>query len=313
MEHNPKYTNLAFEGGGVNGIAYCGALQEMTAQYDPRFVDHTVNYAGSSVGSIVSSALAAGASLEYLEKKMRGINFEEFCDDSWGVVADAWRVATEFGFYKGERLRDFIGETMHELTGNRDITLAQLYSRGRNLVVTGTEVTKGGAETRYFSRLTKPDAMVKDVVRISSSFPLFFKAVNWDKKLWVDGGLLYNYPVGVFDTKRYCHGGFNHETLGFKIVSHTDAEEYEDAKFEDDDSDDAGSKPSNLKDFCVSMGEAVYDQCQRVYISPRDWERTVKINVGNSSSMNFNLTTAEKDALIEAGKKGAREFLAAKK
>ncbi len=307
-----KYTNFAFEGGGVNGIVYCGALAELTAVYDPRFVSDAVNFSGSSVGSIVSSALAAGASVDYLEKKMRGINFEDFLDDSWGLVRDSVRVFTEFGFYKGEKLRDFVGDVMHELTGDSNITLAQLHSRGRNLVVTGTEVNNGYSKTRFFSRITRPDAMVKDVVRISSSFPLFFKTVDWEGKTWVDGGLLHNYPIGVFDTSRYCADGFNQATLGFKIMSKAE-EPSEDSRYEDDSMDAVDTRPRNLKEFCMSMGEAVYEQCQRVYINPKDWSRTVKIDVGTASSMDFRLSSSEKDTLIEAGRRGAREFLRDKK
>jgi len=49
-----RFLNLVFQGGGVRGVAYAGALQELPAS----FRVHTV--AGASAGSIVAALLAIG-------------------------------------------------------------------------------------------------------------------------------------------------------------------------------------------------------------------------------------------------------------
>jgi len=344
------YTNFAFEGGGVNGVAYCGAIQEMTALLDPRFVDKTVNFAGSSVGAIFAAGLAAGASNDYIERKMRSIDFNSFRDDSMFCAANIYRVVNEYGFYKGDVLEEFMGEMMHELTGDANITLKRL---PKNLVVTGTEVNQNGCTTRYFSRVHYPEMQAKKACRISGSFPLFFRSLTWGDRRWVDGGLLNNYPVAVFDTPRYVHGVeryrdttqvvtrahsdgvlakmkahdeetangsldcshtrvkcdyFNNATLGFKIINSGESEDTVDFLYEDEP-EDRSPQPANLCAFAESMAGAVYDQCQNLYIKPRDWDRTVRVNVGDSSSLNFDLTSEQKDKLIECGRVGAREFI----
>lgn len=311
MAFTPVYKNLVFEGGGVNGVGYCGSLRAFEEAYNGTFLKNIKNVAGSSVGSIVSCALAAGASVDYLTDKMTKLDFESLMDDNWGICQDMYRVVTEYGFYKGDALHDFIGVTMQELTGDANITFQRLYDvKGKNLVVTGTNVNR--QETVYFSKNTRPNMRVSDAVRISSSFPLFFRSILLDDCYWVDGGLLNNYPIGVFDTKRYCADGFNRETLGFKIVSTPDEDKYEDPdEYEDENDAPPVAKINNLKDFSLAMGNAVYDGCQRVHIKPNDWQRSVLVDVGNSSSLNFKLTTDEKKALVAAGYRGAQEYLAA--
>lgn len=355
------YTNFAFEGGGVNGVAYCGAIREFNDSYDPRFSDKAVNFAGSSVGSIIAAGLAAGASHDYIERKMRSIDFEAFKDESSFCVSNINRLMSEYGFYKGDAVEQFLGDMMHDLTGDADVKFSGL---PKNLVVTGTEVTDAGCVTRYFSRVTQPDMPVKRACRISSSYPLFFRSVEYHGRRWVDGGLLYNYPIGVFDTPRYVrravdiaprsstvttlhrtasmltgthkHGGsdggahktqnmhdskkspietvktldyFNRDTLGFKLITTTEADDYVNYRYEDEPLEPA-SPPSGIKSFCGALGGAVYDQCQRAHVGPRDWERTVRIDVTGMSSLNFSLTGAEKEDLIRRGREGAKAFMA---
>ena len=99
------------------------------------------------------------------------------------------------------------------------------------------------AEERYF----RPDMPVAEAVRISMSIPLFFTAKKrvhpqmGFRCVYVDGGVLNNFPVKLFDRKKYvvdlqkfCEvdyyqavnknsGGnpyvYNKETLGFRLDS----------------------------------------------------------------------------------------------
>ena len=83
---------------------------------------------------------------------------------------------------------------------------------GVDLVVTGTNVSKN--RSAYFSVGYTPDFSVAEAVAISMSIPLLFKPVLIDgdvnryaspeynesyRGLWVDGGMLNNYPIHAFD------------------------------------------------------------------------------------------------------------------
>lgn len=38
-------------------------------------------------------------------------------------------------------------------------------------------------------------------IRISTSVPLYFTPIQFDNKLWVDGGIIDNYPIHLFKNK----------------------------------------------------------------------------------------------------------------
>lgn len=53
----PAYTNLVFEGGGIRGVAYAGALQELEAR---NVLDSIGQCGGTSVGAVAAMLMALG-------------------------------------------------------------------------------------------------------------------------------------------------------------------------------------------------------------------------------------------------------------
>ena len=112
---------------------------------------------------------------------------------------------------------------------------------GVDLVVTGTNVSKN--RTAYFSVGYTPDFSVAEAVAISMSIPLIFKPVLIDgdvnrsaspeynenyRGLWVDGGMLNNYPIHAFDNTNRVFGlTFQNNTNsvgGFTVATPTTEE-----------------------------------------------------------------------------------------
>ncbi len=67
-------------------------------------------------------------------------------------------------------------------------------ARGVDLRVVGTDLVT--REPEVFSAATSPHVGVARAVRMSMSIPLFFAAVRDGDRLFVDGGVARNYPVG---------------------------------------------------------------------------------------------------------------------
>ena len=61
----------------------------------------------------------------------------------------------------------------------------------------GTNITK--SETTYMDHIHTPKMSVAKGVRISSCIPLMFKPVKIDNELYVDGGLVKNLDLNMFD------------------------------------------------------------------------------------------------------------------
>ena len=169
-----NFDNFIFEGGGIRGIAFGGALKFAD---DHDLIKNIIRFAGSSAGSIVAAGLAVGYSGSEIIQILHKTNFEDFKDDDKFVIFDVYRFINEYGVYKGEKFLEWIGNIFKTKTGNADITFKEVYERyGKELVVTGTNVNR--YMTRYFHHRKDPNMPVRLAVRISMSIPVFFKAVK---------------------------------------------------------------------------------------------------------------------------------------
>ncbi len=119
------FRNLVFEGGGVKGIAYIGALQKMEQR---GILTGIRRVGGTSAGAITAVLVALDYSLAEIDNILRTLNFKKFMDDSWGVVRDTDRLLNQFGWYKGDFFRDWIGEIIKAKTGNSESTFNDAFN-----------------------------------------------------------------------------------------------------------------------------------------------------------------------------------------
>ena len=194
------FKNLIFEGGGVKGIAYVGALQELEGR---GIMKNIKRVGGTSAGAINAVLLALGYTLKETQKILMELNFNNFMDDSWGIIRDSKRLIEKYGWYKGDFFRDWIGGLIRNKTGTENSTFNDLRNQGlRELYLIGANLSTGFSEV--FSCEHTPRVRVVDAVRISMSIPLFFAAVrNFREDVYVDGGVFNNYPIKLFDREKY--------------------------------------------------------------------------------------------------------------
>ena len=149
------------------------------------------------------------------------------------------RLVQEKGWYSSEYLyawmRDIIASQFSvkkDFYTFRDFRDASIHLEQReffDLHLTGSDISN--RTSRVFSFETTPDMEVALAVRISMSIPLFFEAVPFQypgteaTQLYADGGIMWNYPIGMFDDERYGRRivkGLNEETLGFFLFTAPD-------------------------------------------------------------------------------------------
>lgn len=275
-----KYDNLAIEGGGVLGIAYIGVIREL---YRDGSIYGCKNFIGSSIGSLLALLLAIRTPISTIDAVIQGLDLRQFKDRTC-IFADLSRFLFNYGFYKGDKFLAFIRKTVEMVTNNPNMTFADVYRMyGTNLIITGTNISTGSLI--YFNKETYPTMSIALAVRISGSVPYFFRPIRYNGDYYVDGGTLNNYPINYF--KRNA----NESTLGLKLISDTDI------MFE------KGEMPAihNIKNFSSNLVNCVLNQALKIHVAEDDWKRTVKIFTGSLSYIDFDLTTKEKEALIEEG------------
>lgn len=201
--------DLVCEGGGVKGIGLVGAVHELAA------AGYTFpRVAGTSSGAIVSCLIAAlqkaGEPISRLDDIAATIDYSKFEDSSWlgriPLVGGALSILSADGIYEGDYLEKFIAGTLKDLgveTFGDLRTGDSLPAHAWSLVVTASDLSR-----RRLVRIpwdlpaydTDPDEFsVAKAVRASAAIPYFFQPVRVAGATWVDGGLLSDFPVGLFD------------------------------------------------------------------------------------------------------------------
>lgn len=281
-----KIKSLAVEGGGVGGLCYIGALQSwIRAGYSIKQWD---NFAGSSAGSILCAFLAVRAPMEWMENEFKTVDFNDFADDSWGIFSDIWRLIKSFGWHPGNTLRDWIALSMKELTGNAEITLAEVKKiYGTTLIITKTDMLYPRCELVVMSPETHPDMVVADAVRASCGIPLYFQACksgpgDLENHLYMDGGVLLNYPIELLPNN----------SMGLYLQS---GNEYRLNKSK------TPSRPiANHLELLESIGKTWREQAGMRHIHKKHWGNTVLIPdvVG---ATRFDITEDEKELCVKTG------------
>ena len=319
---NQHFQNLVFEGGGVKGIAYGGALDVLEQM---GVLSNIKRVAGTSAGAINATMLALGYSCMEVSDLIAATRFSSFEDHSRFFVSNIVRMVKKYGWNKGDAFHQWIGNCIASKTGNRDFTFRDLDQalkngnpdRFRELFVVSTNLSK--QKYVVFSNETTPDLPIRNAVRMSMSIPLYFQAFLNANDIMVDGGVSYNYPINLFDHEKYlAHPGnghkvsysqmegyvFNHETLGFRLDS-TQVIDY--AKR------DWSIPPetiTGIKSYASGLINFMMEMANKVHLHQNDWNRTIFIDTLDVKTTDFELPEDKIRALIESGKKGVKDYFA---
>lgn len=324
---NYPFRNLVFEGGGVKGIAYVGAMRVLERE---GILKNITRVGGTSAGSINAVMFAAGFSNIETLKILKELDFNDFKDDSWGALRDMSRLRDEFGWYKGDFFRDWIGDLLKKKTGSSEITFKALqeYS-GKALYVYASNLSTKFGEV--YSPEHTPRMRVVDAVRRSMSIPLFFRAVRDDRDdVFVDGGAINNYPVKLFDREKYLddHGLkripgyyeeenkalaaksskssqyiYNKETLGFRLDSAKEIGVFRDGQ------EPQHVKIENFLDYTMQLIKTVLAVQDSQHLHEDDWHRTVYIDTLGVETTDFDLSDSLKKELVSSGERSAEKYL----
>jgi len=323
------FRNLVFEGGGVKGIAYLGALDVLAER---AIIPAIERIGGTSAGAINAILLGLGFTPKETKDILWSLDFNAFMDDSWGLIRDVERLIEKFGWYKGDYFRNWIAQLIREKTGNSESTFADIEAmkkkrKFKSLYFMGTNLSTAFSEV--FSAEHTPRVCVADAVRISMSIPLFFASRRSARgDVYVDGGVLDNYPVKLFDRRKYVTARnslktdyyravnrqikkgerpisnyvYNKETLGFRL----DTQE-EIAVFRDH-AEPPHRKIGDFFDYTWALIHTVLEAQQSAHLHSDDWARTVYIDTLGVGTTDFDLTDQQKKALVKSGKKGAEKY-----
>jgi NTE family protein len=213
-------------------------------------------------------------------------------------------------------LKKWIETLIYDYTHYEDFTFEDLKelsttNEAKELYLIGANLSTGYSE--IFSYETTPNMKVVDAVRISMSLPFFFSSVKHKitGDIYVDGGLFDNYPIDLFDDKRYLQMGsgyyFNSETIGFKLESSADLKVLSDNQKPE-------RKPiNNFSDYIKRLVSALLNNEDNKFRGYQmDKERTIIIDSLDIRTTDFELSDLQKTTLFDSGYISTKDYLKAR-
>jgi NTE family protein len=316
----PLRADGVFEGGGVKGIAFVGALQAFEeAGY------RWQNVAGTSAGAVASALIAGGYTAAEMREIMETrVEFRRMMDagtlGSVPLVGQWLNLVVHEGFYRGDYFLGLMRTLLAEKAGKERVTFADFtlpkepfdseeayLSRFKyRLHVVASNITRNELMVlpQDVARLglDPDDFEVALAVRMSISIPYFFmpvrlaEAANPGSKHWVvDGGLLSNFPIRYFDAPPGETPPW--PTFGLLLWEPTAGQ----PRYE---------RLRTLASMTRAMVRTMNIAHDRKALEEADLRRIVKIPTGHISATDFDLTLADREWLVESGYRAAKEFLA---
>ena len=294
-EENEKVITGVFEGGGVRGIGLIGAAG-VFLEKGYRFN----RVAGNSAGSIVASLIAGGYSATDLRQIMMALDYSQFADKDWKdklPFGMAYSLFAEKGIYEGKYLRDFLKEKLlkapspiqtfrdvKEKDGSYRLQMIAADISRAKLLVLPQDISDYGIDP--------DDLEVADAVRMSVSIPYFFEPVqlryvDGTECFIVDGGIVCNFPVWIYDDDIEA----GNPPVGFSLV------------------DDGETRPIHgVVSMFAAILETMLEARDKRYIAD-EHITTVQIPTLGIQTCDFHLSRDRQEALYLAGRKAAVEYL----
>ncbi|MFB6465848.1 patatin-like phospholipase family protein [Cytobacillus sp. Hz8] len=282
-----------FSGGGIKGFALIGAYEEIEKRgYCFKRV------AGTSAGAIIAALIAAKYTSREIFQLLNEIDLRRFLDKRYPFlhfpvlkwVHLYWRL----GLYKGNELEKWIQDklaarglyTFSDLEKDTLRVIASDLTNNR-LVVLPDDLIQFGMDPGTFP--------IAKAIRMSCSLPYFFEPVKLHSatgtSLIVDGGVLSNFPMWLFDQENVKK---ERPVLGIKLSPLIGGEN--------------NHKITNAIQLFEALFITMKDAHDARYISRKLEKNIIFIPTKGVMATEFSLTDEMKKDLMELGKVSAEKF-----
>lgn len=288
--------DCVFSGGGVKGYAFLGALRSMEENNL-----QLERVAGTSAGAIIASFIAASYRTDEINILLNELDLQQFLDApqlTKILPFSKWLfLYYQMGIYKGNKFEKWLYTKLAEKGVYTFKDLKEGY-----LKVVVSDLTLGKLvvipdDLKRIYNIDPSNFLVSKAVRMSAGFPYFFMPVrlpwkNKENSLIVDGGLLSNFPLWIFENR---DGSSKRPILGVKLRS--SVEKNNDRKI------------SNAFDMFHALFSTMKMAHDARYVSKTNKNNIIFIPIENVDTVNMEITSDTKQHLIHLGKQSTDEFL----
>lgn len=229
-------------------------------------------WAGTSAGALLAAVMASGYTLPRALDLLMRTEFKQFLDFKPSGVLRC------YGIYAGKRLERWLNVVL-EGRHFKDLTVP--------LSIVALDIQAN--QPVVFSKETTPETSLAVAVRCSVGIPGVFAVKRHNGRTLVDGGLAGIQESQLFgESKRPC--------VTVRLVRDRAAQQTQNGRF-------------GLSAYIVQLATLLLDAVDGVKADAQRWGKTLLINTGPYSTINFDLTTQDKQALFAMGYDQSRRYL----
>lgn len=256
--------------------------------------------AGTSAGSVVAALLAGGYSAKELEEVMKSLDYAKLLGRTWLHRVPVLGMAAPLLLRSGIYVNDVLEEKMTEWLGRKGVATFGDLPEGK-LKIIASDISAGRMLVlpddlpKY--RIAPASFPIAAAVRMSTTIPYFFQPYRLRPRpgrrvhYILDGGLLSNYPIWIFDVE----GTPRWPTIGFRL------------------SERQAAPKLNPINGPISMFGAIFRTMLKAHdqrhANSHAESRTIFIPTENVSTTQFDLSDDDRDELFRSGQCAARKFL----
>lgn len=288
--------DIVFSGGGVKAYALAGAVQAVEAKQLK-----VIRAAGTSAGAIIAGLMASGYSAGEISSLIEELNLQQLLDPpaiTKKIPFIRWPLFYyRMGLYKGRKLEKWLQNVLaakgvsifSNLPDGSLKMIASDLTLGRLIVLPDDLKRIYDIEPDHFS--------VAKAIRMSAGFPFFFeprKMIGREDvcSLIVDGGILSNFPLWVFESEKIQ----KRPVLGVKLSG-------------SDLPDLQRNRIRNVVDMSQAMISTMKNAHDTRFVSETERDNVMVIPVGKIETMDFHISTEQKKKLFDIGQDAAARFL----
>ena len=182
--------NLAISGGGSMGIGIIGIIKYLENKH---IIKNIKNYIGTSIGSLICFLLILGYTTNQIYNFFYNFDFTKIIKKKINID----NLFNNWGLNSIDNYKYIIQRLIINKKFDKDITFIKLFKlTNKNLIITGVCLTEH--KLYYFNKKNNPTMKIVDAIAISSCIPIIFNPIKYNNKLWIDGGIMNNYPINYF-------------------------------------------------------------------------------------------------------------------
>jgi len=289
---------LVFGGGGVKGIAYIGVLKKIEEIIKKRNnlsdeekettqipLINIKTICAVSIGTIFSLIYLLGYTYIEIKEKILLTEFNKLKEIRFT------NLLTGYGLDSGNVIINWIETLIKSKNINKDITLQDFYKLNN----IDFQIMATNLNTYCFSKfnyINTPELKVTDAIRMSIGIPFIYTHKIYKEHIYVDGGLISNFPIYLFENELDT-------TLGFKLIHHGELENHF-----------INNKINDIENFIYHIFSCyIIQKEKRTTQSEQYKSHIILIHTENiTQSINYSLNINDKKKLFKIGYDTATKY-----